>query len=153
MLTLGHNLCFPVFNRIIEESVANEIDESVFIHAWSIVSEHLRMRLDEAYDIIVLLCGWLETALAIGGDDELVTMNASAVTTQTYIRRVAQAIPSVEGIACIYQYVLNTQALFEIVVGKFCHIRVSNFHSPTGFLQFSESAHYQNLRTGLLHHF
>ena len=106
-----------------------------------------RQLIDEAYDIIVLLCRWLETALAIGGDDELVTMNASAVTTQTYIRRVAQAIPSVEGIACIYQYVLNTQALFEIVVGKFCHIRVSNFHSPTGFLQFSDSAHYQNLRT------
>ena len=38
------------------------------------------MGLDEADDIVVLLCRRLETALAVGGDDELVTVDASAVT-------------------------------------------------------------------------
>ena len=74
------------------------------------------MGLDESDDIVVLLCRRLETALAVGGDDELVTVDASAVTAQTYIRRVAQAITPVERIACIYQHVLNAQALLEIVV-------------------------------------
>ena len=74
------------------------------------------MGLDEADDVVVLLCRRLETALAVGCNDELVTVDASAVTAQTHIRRVAQAIPPVKRIACIYQYILNAQALFEIVV-------------------------------------
>ena len=74
------------------------------------------MFLDEADDIVVPLCRRLEAALTIGGDDELVTTDASTVTVQTYIRRIAQAITPVERIACIYQYVLNAQALLEIVV-------------------------------------
>ena len=74
------------------------------------------MGLDEADDVVVLLSGRLETALAVGCNDELVTVDASAVTAQTHIRRVAQAITSVERIACIYQHVLNAQALLEIVV-------------------------------------
>ena len=77
------------------------------------------MLFDEAYDIVVLMRWRLEAALAIGSNDELVTVYASASTVQTYIRRVAQAIPPVERIACIYQYVLNTQALFEVVVSEF----------------------------------
>ena len=59
--------------------------------------------------------------MTIGGDDELVTTDASTVTVQTYIRRIAQAITPVERIACIYQYVLNAETLFEVVVSKFCH--------------------------------
>ena len=74
------------------------------------------MGLDEADDVVVLLCRRLETALAVGCNDELVTVDASAVTAQTHIRRVAQAITLVERIACIYQHVLNAQTLLEIVV-------------------------------------
>ena len=80
------------------------------------------MFLDKADDVVVLMRRWLEAALTVGCDDELVTMNASASAVQTYIRRVAQAIPPIKRIACIYQNLLNTQALFEIVVSEFCHV-------------------------------
>ena len=59
--------------------------------------------------------------MTVGGDYEFVTTDASAVTVQTYIRRIAQAITPVERVACIYQYVLNAETLFEVVVSKFCH--------------------------------
>ena len=85
------------------------------------------MLFDKTDDVVVLVRRRLEAALAIGSNDELVTVYASASTVQTYIRRVAQAIPPIERIACIYQYFLNIQALFEIVVSEFCHVILNLF--------------------------
>ena len=85
------------------------------------------MLFDKTNDVVVLVRRRLEAALAIGSNDELVTVYASASTVQTYIRRVAQAIPPVERIACIYQYFLNVQALFEIVVSVLCRVILNLF--------------------------
>ena len=120
-LTFCHKLCFPVFYWVIEKSVTHKIDKSVLIHAWGVIGKHLWVFLDEADDIIILLCWRLKTALTIGCNNEVVASDASAVTVKTQIRRIAQAITPVERVACIYQYVLNAETLCEVVVSKFCH--------------------------------
>ena len=105
------------------------------------------MFLDKTDDIVVSINRRLETAETVGCDEKLISMNTLAVAVQTYIRRVAQAIPPVERIACIYQHILNAQALFEIVISKLFHIMVSNFHPPTWFPLYSKWTHCRNLHT------
>lgn len=112
-MTVSNYLRFPVFYRVVELSIAHEADKSVLIHARSVIGKHLWVFLDEADDVVDPLCRWLKAALTIGGDNELVTTDASAVTVQTYIRRIAQAITPVEHVACIYQYVLNAETLLK----------------------------------------
>ena len=120
------NLLFPFLDRIIQKSVADKVDESVLIHASRVVREHFWMLLDEADDVVVLPRRRLETAKAIGSDDELVTTNTSALAVQPYIRRIAQAVTSVQRVASVYQHILNTELVFEIVVGEFCHFVILN---------------------------
>lgn len=115
------NLLFPFLDRIIQKSVADKVDESVLIHASRVVREHFWMLLDEADDVVILPRRRLETAKAIGSDNELVTTYTSALAVQPYIRRIAQAVTSVQRVACVYQHILNTELVFEIVVGEFCH--------------------------------
>ena len=102
------NLLFPFLDRIIQKPVAYKVDESVLIHACRVVGEHFWMLLDEADDVVVLPRRRLETAKAIGSDDELVTTNTSALAVQPYIRRIAQAVTSVQRVASVYQHILNT---------------------------------------------
>lgn len=47
---------------------------------------------------------WLETAVLVGHDNELVTSNSLTIIVQTYIRRIAQAITFVKRVACVLQY-------------------------------------------------
>ena len=71
---------------------------------------------DEGDDIVHLLLGRLETALAVLHDDEFVSFYTAAFAVQPHIRRIAQAITSVEVIACVSQHVLYVNAGLEVVV-------------------------------------
>ena len=71
---------------------------------------------DEGDDIVHLLLWRLETALAVLRDNEFVSFYTAAFAVQPHIRRIAQAITSVEVIACVSQHVLNINACLEVVV-------------------------------------
>ena len=74
---------------------------------------------DKGDDVVQFLLGRLETALAVGGDDELVTPDAPPVAVQPDIGRIAQAVPPVQPVACIDEHVLYGQAPQKVVVGQF----------------------------------
>ena len=70
---------------------------------------------NEGSDAIDLSLWWLETALAIGHDNKLVTRDFLSKTVQSNVRRIAQAIRSIELIACVYENILNVKAFSEII--------------------------------------
>ena len=115
-------LAFPVFDGIVQKTVADKVHKSVLIHAWGIVREHVGMFLDETDDIEILLHGRLETAKTVARDNELVATNASAFAVQAHKRRITQTVTSVQRITCINQHVLYADSVLEIVVGELCHL-------------------------------
>ena len=112
----------PVFDRIVQKTVANKVHKSVIIHARGIVREHIGMFLDEADDIEILLDGRLKTAKTVARDNELVATNASAFAVQAHKRRITQTVTSVQRITGINQHILYAESVLEIVVGELCHL-------------------------------
>ena len=88
----------------------------VRIHSRLVVLEKIRMLGDERDDIVHTLLGRLETPFAVGSYNELVTLDAPSFIVKSYIRRIAQAITSVEVIACVLQHVLDVKTCLEIIV-------------------------------------
>ncbi len=74
------------------------------------------MLLDERDNVEHLLTGRLKASHAVGGDNKLVATHTLAFIVQSDIRRIAQAITSVQLIACVLQYVLDVNAMDEIIV-------------------------------------
>ena len=89
----------------------------------------LRERFDKGDDVVELLMRWLETALAVLRDDELVATDACAAAVRANIGRITQAVTFVQVIACVNQYVLNVQPLQKVIVCQFSvfHFRMSLF--------------------------
>ena len=115
------SLGLPDICRLVQQTVAHEVDKPVLVHARRVVREQIRVLLDKTDDVIVLLDGRLETAKAVSSHDELVTTDATTSVVQTDIRRIAQAITPIERVTCVYQHILNVQASFEIVVCECAH--------------------------------
>ena len=83
------------------------------------VGKQLLMFLDERDDIIHLLVWRLETPLAIRRDDKLVATHSLALVIHAHIRRIAQAVPSIQLIARILQHILYVYPIQEIIVCQF----------------------------------
>jgi hypothetical protein len=98
-----------VFNRLIQQTAADEIYQSVLVHTRLVISKLLRELLDEGNDIVITLYRWLETALTCARDNELVVSDTSSLTVCLDIRWIAQTITLVERIACVHQYILNAE--------------------------------------------
>ena len=92
---------------------------------------------NEGCDAIDLSLRRLETALAIGHDNEFVTRDFLSQTVQANVRRIAQAIRSIELIACVYENILDVKAFSEIIKRQFTFvvhqktIWIYNTHIPT----------------------
>ena len=115
-----------VIDGLVQQSVADKVDQPVGRDVVPVFRKLLRECLDKGYDIIELLLWWLETAVAVRCDDELVTPDACAVTVRADIGRITQAVTLVQVIACVHQYILNVQPLQEVIVCQFsvCHFSV-----------------------------
>ena len=105
-----------VFYWLVQQSVADKVHEVVGIHSCLVLREELGVFGDEGDDVVHLLLWRLEAALAVLRDNELVSFHTAAFAVQPHIRRIAQAITSVEVIACVSQHVLNINACLEVVV-------------------------------------
>ena len=88
----------------------------VRIHSRLVVLKEIRMLGDERDDIVYPLLGRLETPFAVGSDNKLVALDAPSFIVKSHIRRIAQAITSVEVIACVLQHVLDVKTCLEIIV-------------------------------------
>ena len=77
---------------------------------------------NEGSDSINLSLWRLETALAIGHDNKLVARDFLSQTVQTNVRRIAQAIRSIELIACVYENNLDVKALPKIIKRQFTFV-------------------------------
>ncbi len=86
------------------------------IHSWFVVLKEIRMLGDERDYIVHPLLGRLETPFAVGSYNELVTLDSSSFIVKSHIRRIAQAITSIEVIACVLQHVLDVKTCLEIIV-------------------------------------
>lgn len=106
--TFGH--------RMVQEAVADQVDEPVAGHSGAIFGEKVRVLLDEADDIVVSYLRGPETAQAVGGHYEFVAIYALPVTADTDVGRIAHAVPAVEPVAGIHQQVLDVHPVLEIVV-------------------------------------
>ena len=84
-MAASYNLGLSVFYGIVEQSVANENDQPVLVHAGNVVLETVRMFFYETNDIIVSIDRRFETTHAIGRDKELVPMNALAIAVKTHL--------------------------------------------------------------------
>ena len=111
--------CIPVLDGMVQQAVAHEVHKPVAGYARTVFRKEVRMLLDKGDDVVQFLLGRLEAALAVGGDDELVTPDAPPVAVQPDIGRIAQAVPPVQPVACIDEHVLYGQAPQKIVVGQF----------------------------------
>ena len=89
----------------------------------------MRVFLDERDDVVDLLLLCLETALSLLRDNELVATDTASVTVQTDIRGIAQAVPTIQVVACIDENVLYGQPPQKVVVSKvsFSHAVTSPF--------------------------
>ena len=105
-----------VFDGVIQQTVANEVDKSVLVHTWCIVIKQVGMFLDEADDIVVFLNGGLEATETIARDDELIATDASAVAVQSDIRRITKSVTLVQRVTGIHQNILNADSALEIIV-------------------------------------
>ena len=74
-----YDACLPLGDGLVQQAVANEVHQPVAGYARPVFSKELRMFLDEGDDVVQLLLGRLETALAVGRDDEFVTAHTPAV--------------------------------------------------------------------------
>ena len=81
---------------------------------------------NERDDVVHLLLRWLEAAFAVGGDNELVSFHTVAIVVLPHIRRIAQAVVSVEVIACVFQHILNVDPCFEVIV---CQMVIHYLHN------------------------
>ena len=76
----------------------------------------IRMLRDKSNDIVHFLLWRLETAFSVCSYNELISSDPASIAVKTYIRGIAQAITSIEVIACVLQHVLNVNPCLEIVV-------------------------------------
>ena len=66
---------------------------------------------------------WLETAVLVGHDNELVTSNSLTIIVQTYIRRIALAVTFVKRVACVLQYFFDVYTASVVCKCLFvCHL-------------------------------
>jgi hypothetical protein len=117
------NTIGSILDRMIQQSVADKVDQPVGRHAVSMFRKFFGKRLDKGDDIIELLVWGLEATSATSCHYELVSSNACAIAVRADIGWITQAITPVKVIASIYQYVLYVQPLQEIIVCQFsvCH--------------------------------
>lgn len=106
--TFGH--------RMVQEAVADQIDEPVAGHSRTVFGEKVRMLLDEADDIVVFYLRGLEAAQAVGGNYKFVAMHAFSVTADTDVGGIAHAVPAVELVTGVHQQVLDVHPALKIVV-------------------------------------
>lgn len=83
----------------VQQSAAYLIYEKIQIHSGSVVSEQLGMFLDEGYDVVGLLDRWMEAALAVLGDDVLVSADSSSILVKPDIRRITETVTTVPDIS------------------------------------------------------
>ena len=113
----------PVLDGVVQQPVADKVDQPVGRYAVSVFRKLFGERLDKGDDIIKFLLWGLETAFATTCYEELVATYTCAVTKRADIGRVTQAVTPVQVIARVQQYVLDIQPLQEIIVCLFsvCH--------------------------------
>src|SRR3712207_475606 len=88
---------------MVQETIADKVDEPVARHAGPVLGEKARMLLDEADDIVVFSLRGLEASQAVGGHYEFVSMHTLPVTADTDVGGIAHAVPAVELVAGIHQ--------------------------------------------------
>lgn len=74
-----YDACLPLGDGLVQQAVANKVHQPVTGYACPVFRKELRMFLDEGDNVVQLLLGWLEAALAVGRDDEFVTAHTPAV--------------------------------------------------------------------------
>lgn len=103
-------------HRMVQEAVADQVDEPVAGHSGAVFGEKVRVLLDEADDIVVFYLRGLEAAQTVAGYYELVAMHALPVAADTDVGGIAHAVPAVEPVAGVHQQVLDVHPVLEIVV-------------------------------------
>ena len=78
--------------------------------------KHARKGLDETDEIVGLLLRWSEAAGAVVGDDELVTMDAAAITVLTDIRGIAKPVTSVQCVTGMKEDILNVYLVKVVLI-------------------------------------
>lgn len=138
-----------VIDGLVQQPVADKVDQPVGRDIASILRELLRECLDKGYDIIELLPWRLETAFAVRRDDELVTPDACAIVVRAGIGRVTRAVTFVQVIARVHQYILNVQPLQEVIVCQFSICHINMLFSVFCCITLKSSAHLSDLTVHL----
>ena len=78
--------------------------------------KHARKGLDETDEVVGLLLRWSEATGAVVGDDELVTMDAAAITVLADKRGIAKPVTSVQCVTGVKEGFLNAYPVEVVLI-------------------------------------